>query len=86
MPFTIPLDSYHLCLSDLGRAPVITQASLSLIFGKHSVTPLNPPIPRFEPPIHSFRRRSFRVRHRTSATHQIDAPWGEPVKYSWYSQ
>ena len=40
--------------------------------------------PRVEPPFCSLRHRSFRVCHRTDATHQIHAPRGKRAHYSQY--
>ena len=82
---TIPLDAYHLCLTSAGNGPITIQLSLSLAFGNHFITLPNLPHPRIEPPIRSLRYRSFRVRYDTSATHQIDAPWGDRAVYSRHS-
>ena len=38
IPTAIPLDSYHLCPASIAQASVIAQISLSLAFGKRSVT------------------------------------------------
>ena len=82
-----PLDSYHVCLADLGRASVIAEVCLALVFGKHFVTlPNPPPIPRVGPPTRHLRHHSFRVRHRASAVHQIDTPWNGCAEYPQYSQ
>ena len=82
----IPLEAYQMCLTASRKAITIAQITLSLSFGGHYLTLLDPSIPCAYSPHRSHRRRNFRCRYLSNPAFQTDAPRGQWTEHPQRNQ